>query len=89
MKKELRLYLPFPRLSHLPTLRNSHIQIRHILAPTSRLGSLHLLHDVHAFNNAAKDDVLAVEERCGHSGNEELGAVGVGASVLFRKVLFC
>lgn len=68
---------------HLPTLRNSHIQIRHIFTPTSRLGSLHLLHDVHAINDAAKDDVLAVEERCRHGGDEELGAVGVGTGVLF------
>ena len=40
--------------------------------------SLHLLDDVHAFNNAAKDSVLAVEPRGHDGGDEELRAVGLG-----------
>lgn len=76
---------PIKSFLHLPTLRNRHVQIRHILAPASSLGCLHLPHDIHAINDPAKDDVLAVEEGCGYGGDEELGAVGVGTGVLWVR----
>lgn len=44
----------------------------------------HLLDYVHPVNDLAKDDVLVVEEGSGDGGDEELGAVGVGAGVLGR-----
>ena len=44
---------------------------------------LHLLNDVEAVNHFAENDMLAVEERRGHRGNEELRPVGVGPCVLF------
>lgn len=68
--------------SHLAALCNSNVQIWHILAPASRLGRLHLAHDVHAVGNAPKDDVLSVQKGCGHCRDEELRAVCVGTSVL-------
>ncbi|GIX66173.1 pentatricopeptide repeat-containing protein [Babesia caballi] len=47
----------------------------------ARAEALHLLHDVHALGHLAEDDVLAVQPRAGHGGDEELAAVGVGAAV--------
>ena len=72
---------PWP-CSHLTTLRDGYIEVRHVFASVTRLGHLHLLDDVHAIHNLSEDDVLAVEERRGDRGDEELRAVGVGASVL-------
>lgn len=40
-----------------------------------------LLHDIHALNHTAEDNVLVVEPAGLHSGNEELTAVGVGTSI--------
>src|SRR3989338_231280 len=42
---------------------------------------LHGFDDVHAFDDLAKDDVLVVQEAGLDGADEELGAVGVGASV--------
>jgi hypothetical protein len=39
------------------------------------------LDDVHAFNNLAKDDMLAVEPLCDGSGDEELGTISVATRV--------
>ena len=72
---------PWP-CSHLTTLRDGYIEVRHVFAAVPRLGHLHLLDDVHAIHHLSEDDVLAVEERRGDRGDEELRAVGVGASVL-------
>lgn len=69
---------------HLSTLANHHIHIGNILPLVSRLGVFHLLDYVHPVNDLAKDDVLVVEEGSGDGGDEELGAVGVGAGVLGR-----
>ena len=71
---------------HLAALRDYNIKIRHILASVSRLGGLHLLDDVHAVDDLAEDDMFAVEEGCGHGGDEELGAVGVGAGILWKVI---
>ena len=37
--------------------------------------------DVHAFGHSAEDGVVAVEPRCGHGRQEELGPTGVAAGV--------
>ena len=39
-----------------------------------RMGGVHL-------DDAAEDNVLAIKVGCGHSGDEELAAVGVGAGI--------
>ncbi len=46
-----------------------------------RAERLHGLDDLHALDNAAEDDVLAVEPRGLDGAEEELRAVGAGASV--------
>jgi len=53
----------------------------------ARLGSkgFNLLDDIHALNDGAKDDVLAVEPRGLGSAQEELGAVGVGTGLAMDK----
>ena len=73
---------PSRLLLHLPAQGNDDVQIRHVLAPVPRLGGLHLAHHVHAVDDLAKDDVLAVQEGRGDRRDEELRAVGVGARVL-------
>ena len=50
------------------------------LAAGRTLG-LNLLDNVQTINDLAKDDVLAVEPRGDNGGDEELRAVGVGASI--------
>lgn len=66
---------------HLTTLGNRHIHVRNVLAPIPRLGSLHLLDDIDAVDDLAKDGVLVVQEGGRDGGDEELGAVGVGPAV--------
>ena len=44
-------------------------------------GGLDGLNDVHALDDLAKDDVLAIEPAGDDGGDEELGAVGVGTAV--------
>ncbi len=46
-----------------------------------RAVGLDALDNIHALNNLAKDNVLAIEPGGLHGGQEELGAVGVGARV--------
>lgn len=43
--------------------------------------SFNLADNVHAFNNTAKNDVLAIQPRSLGSAEEELASVGVGASI--------
>ena len=43
------------------------------------------VHDLHALDDLAEDDVLAVQVRRGHRRDEELRAVGVGARVGHRE----
>lgn len=45
---------------------------------------LDLLHDIHALNDCAKDDVLVIKPSGLDSGDEELRSVGVGTSVGHR-----
>ena len=65
---------------------------------SSRVGTarLNLLHNFHTFNHTSEDDMSAVQVRSGnldlnhiesmvYSGNEELGAVGVGTGVSHRQ----
>lgn len=68
--------------SHLTTLRNRHIEVRHVLAPPSGLGGLHLPDNVHPVHHTPEDDVLAVQEGRRHGGDEELGPIGIGPGVL-------
>ena len=51
--------------------------------PFGRIGAdlLDAADDVHAVDDAAEDDVLAVEERRRRARDEELTAVGVGAGI--------
>ena len=44
-----------------------------------------MLDHIHAFNNRSENDVPAVQPRCLHGGDEELGSVGVGPSVGHRQ----
>lgn len=67
---------------HLAALGNGNVEVGHVLAAVAGLGSLHLLDDIHAVDDLAEDDVLVVEEGRRDGGDEELGAVGVGAGVL-------
>ena len=67
---------------HLAALRNGDVHVRHVLAAVAGLSGLHLLDDVEAVDDLAEYDVFAVEEGSRHGGDEELGAVGVGACVL-------
>lgn len=43
-----------------------------------------LLHNVHAFNDSAENNMTVVQPRCLHSCDEELRSVGVGTSVGHR-----
>ena len=66
---------------HLPTLRNHHILRRLPLRIRLRPRILNLRNDIHALDDVAEDDVLAVEMRGpGFGGDdEELAAVCVGS----------
>ena len=68
--------------SHLPTSTDDDIQIRHLLPAVPGLRALHHAHDVHAGEDLAEDDVLAVQEGRRYCRDEELRAVAVGAGVL-------
>ena len=67
---------------HLSALTNSDIEIWDVLAAVAGFGVLHLADDVHSIYYFAENNVLSVEEGGWGCGNEELGAVAVGASVL-------
>lgn len=54
-------------------------------ATVVRALALNSLHNVKAFDNLAEHDVAAVEPGSGHSSDEELRAVRVGASVRHRE----
>ena len=71
-----------PQTLHLPTLGNNDIHIRHVPPLVTRPCHLDLAHHVHAVSDAAEDDMLVVEERGGHGGDEELASVRVWAGVL-------
>jgi hypothetical protein len=67
---------------HFTTLGDDHVEVRPIRGSIASFGSLHLLYHVHAVDDLAKDDMLVVEERCGNSGDEELGPISVRSSIL-------
>ena len=81
----LSLLLPPPsstsihRILHLPAHRNDNIVDRFFATGASHLN---LLHNGHAVDDFAKNDVFVIEEGRGGSGDEELRAVGVRARVL-------
>lgn len=70
-----------PVFLHLATLRDNDV-LRRLVVVTTTPDILDFLHDVHAVDDFAEDDVFAVEEGRGGAGDEELAAVGVGAGVL-------
>lgn len=47
--------------------------------------SLNLLYKFHAFNHIAENDMPSIKPRGLDSGDKELGAVGIGASVGHRE----
>merc|ERR1712066_1148291 len=69
-----------PRIipSHLPAIGNDH-RLRSFTA--LRANALDLLHDIHALNDGAEDDMLAVEPRSLHGAKEKLRAVRVRPGV--------
>ena len=69
------------RILHLPAHRNDDIVDRFLATGAS---NLNLLHNGHAVDDFAENDVFVVEEGRGSGGDEELRAVGVGAGVLGR-----
>lgn len=68
--------------SHLAALSDNYIHVRNVLATISGFGSLHFLYNVHALGDLAEDNVLAIQERGGHSSDEELRAICSGSSIL-------
>ena len=74
----LKMMLYIIKLAKLTAVSNDDL-----LGRFARLGaeSFHLLHNIHAFNDIAEDDVSAIQPGGLDGGDEELGAVGVGASV--------
>jgi hypothetical protein len=67
---------------HLTALGDDNIEVGHVLDTMAGLNIFHLLDNVHAINDFAENNVLVVKEGSGDCGDEELGAVGVGAGVL-------
>lgn len=67
---------------HLAALRDHDVQVGHVAPAAAGLGGLHLPDDVHAIDDLAEDDVLAVQEGRRHRRDEELRAVRVRAGVL-------
>merc|ERR1711862_33455 len=59
----------------------------HRLRGPAGLGAhrLDLLHHIHALGDRAEDDVLAIQPRSLRRAEEELGSVGVGASIGHRQ----
>jgi hypothetical protein len=69
-------------LTELTTVINNNL-----LAGLAVLGAigLDLLDNVHALNNLSEDNVPVVQPGGLHGRQEELGAIGVGASVSHRE----
>jgi hypothetical protein len=70
---------------HLAALRDDKVLHRLAFGVGESACVLNLGDNVHALNDVAKDDMLAVQVGCPVLGgdDEELAAVGVGAAVLF------
>jgi hypothetical protein len=66
--------------SHLTALSNHGVDIW--LRICIHTGIFNLLHNIEAVNDFAKDNVLVVQERCGHRGDEKLASVAVWTTVL-------
>lgn len=64
---------------HLSTLRDNDILIRLVVRDA---GILHHANEIHALDDAAKNNMLVVQKRRGGASNEELTSVGVWARVL-------
>ena len=68
-------------ISHLATKHDTDVVDGPVALGRVGADLLDAAHDVHTLDDAAEDDVLAVEERGGGARDEELAAVGVGARV--------
>lgn len=66
--------------SHLSALRDDYII--HRLTLSSHSGVLNLVHDVHAVDDFAENDMLVVEVRSRNGREEELAAIGIRPRVL-------
>lgn len=74
-------------LSHLATLGNCNLLRRLVVLVSSHI--LNLPHNVHAIDDLAEHNVLVVQVWQRNSRDEELGAIGVGARVLYSLSIFC
>ena len=68
---------------YLPTVGDGHISQRFIVGIS--LHSFDISHDPHPLDHLPEHHVLPVQVRAVHRGDEELGAVGVGAGVGHRQ----
>ena len=76
--------IPAPHIkttSAATTVRSRRSTILALVRPELGAEAFDLLHDVHAFDDLAEDDVLAVEPGRLDRAEEELRAVGVGSGV--------
>lgn len=71
-------------LQHLKLAAVSNYDLFSCLAALGAV-ALNLLDYIHAVDNLSENNVLSVEPGCLHSGDEELGTVGVGAGVSHRQ----
>merc|ERR1740117_54056 len=83
LRKQNWLYI----LSQVRALKQAAIENGNFLLRLSAGGAdgFDCCHDIHALNNLSEHNVAAVEPRGLHSGEEELGAIGVRASVRHAK----
>jgi hypothetical protein len=77
---KVSLSFPFPK-DHLRKLSAvlDHNSLRSFAI--SRANSFHGINDIHTFNDFTEDDMLTIQPLSFRNSDEELGAVGVGASI--------
>ena len=78
-REQASLVLILERLLELELTR---VSDDNLLGGRGAVEILDLLDNVHALEHLAEDDVAAVEPRGGDGADEELGAIGVGASAV-------
>jgi hypothetical protein len=59
-------------------LGNDHVEVRFVAERSTRAGVFDFAGNVDAINYLAKNNVLVVQKRRGHGGDEELAAIGIG-----------
>lgn len=73
---------------HFATLADDDVEVRHVFASVARSCAFHLLHDIEAFHNFAKYDVLFIKKRRGDSRDEELAPVCIGPGILSWRGIY-